>query len=65
MCLKNTAAVKQEQGDLFWQRNLTHCSRQQTPTPSFEIPAQENLLQKHKRTSGKASTTRSIDQDLY
>ena len=36
-----------------------------TPTPSIEIPAQENLLQKHKRTSGKASTTRSIDKDLH
>ena len=33
-----------------------------TPTPSIEIPGQENLLQKHKRTSGKASTTRSIDK---
>ena len=32
-----------------------------TPTPSIEIPAQEDLLQKHKRTSGKASTTRSSD----
>ena len=36
-----------------------------TPTPSIEIPAQENLLQKHKRTSGKASTTRLIDKDLF
>ena len=35
------------------------------PTPSIEIPAQENLLQKHKRTSGKTSTTRSIDKDLF
>ena len=33
-----------------------------TPGPSIEIPAQENLLQKHKRMSGKASTTRSIDK---
>ena len=35
-----------------------------TPTPSIEILAQENLLQKYKRTSGKASTTRSIDKDM-
>ena len=50
--LKNTVAVKQEQGNLLWQSNLTHCSRQQTlmmttPTFSIEILAQENLLQKH------------------
>ena len=25
-----------------------------TPTPSIEIPAQENLLQKHKERRGKA-----------
>ena len=36
-----------------------------TPTPSIEILAQENLLQKVQGTSGKASTTRSIDKDLY
>ena len=36
-----------------------------TPTPSIEIPAQENPLQKHKRTSGKTSTTRSIEKSLY
>ena len=36
-----------------------------TPTPSIEILAQENLLQKVQRTSGKALTTRSIDKDLY
>ena len=36
-----------------------------TPTPSIEIPAQEDLLQKYKRTSGNASTTRSINKDLY
>ena len=36
-----------------------------TPRPSIEIPAQEHLLQKYKRTSGKASTTRSVDKDLY
>ena len=54
-CVKSTGLVKQEQGDPYWQSNLTHCSRQQkllvtTPTLSIEmrIPAQENLLQKHK-----------------
>ena len=36
-----------------------------TPTPSTEVPAQEKLLQKYKRTSGKALTTRSSDKDLY
>ena len=30
ICVKNTVAVKQEQGDLLWQSNLTHFSRQQT-----------------------------------
>ena len=34
------------------------------PRPSIEIPAQENYC-KVQRTSGKASTTRSIDRDLY
>ena len=29
-CVKNTVAVKQEQGDLLWQDNLTHCLCQQT-----------------------------------
>ena len=28
--VNNTVAVKQEQGDLLWQSNLTHCSCQQT-----------------------------------
>ena len=32
-----------------------------TPTPSIEIPAQENLLQKHK----ELVENRSIDKDLY
>ena len=36
-----------------------------TPTPSTEVPAQENLMQKYERTSGKALTTRSSDKDLY
>ena len=30
MCVKNTAAVEQGQGDLLWHSNLTHFSRQQT-----------------------------------
>ena len=29
-CVKNTVAVKQEQGDLLWQSDLTHFSCQQT-----------------------------------
>ena len=36
-----------------------------TPTPSIEIPAQENLLRMYKERSGQASTTRSIDKKLY
>ena len=36
-----------------------------TPTPSTEVPAQEKLLQKYKRTSGKAITTKSCDKNLY
>ena len=36
-----------------------------TPRLSIEILAQENLFAEARRTSGKASTTRSIDQDLY
>ena len=30
ICVKNTVAVRQEQGDLLWQSNLTQFSRQQT-----------------------------------
>ena len=36
-----------------------------TPTPSTEDPAQEDLLQKAPRTSGKALTTKPSDQNLY
>ena len=36
-----------------------------TPTPSIEHPAPENLLQKYKERVEKASTTRSIDKNLY
>ena len=35
-----------------------------TPTPSTEIRAQESIAEAQ-RPSGKSSTTRSIDQDLY
>ena len=30
MCVKNAILVKQERGDLYWQDNMIHCSRQQT-----------------------------------
>ena len=30
ICVMNTVSVKQAQGDLLWQRNPTHFSRQQT-----------------------------------
>ena len=30
ICVKSTVSVKQERGDLLWQSNPTHCSRQQT-----------------------------------
>ena len=30
ICVRNTVAVEQEQGDLYWQSNVTHISRQQT-----------------------------------
>ena len=30
ICVKNAVAVEQEQGDLLWQSNLIHFSRQQT-----------------------------------
>ena len=36
-----------------------------TPTPLIEISAQEKTIAEAQRTSGKASTTRSIDKDLY
>ena len=36
-----------------------------TPKPLIKIPAQEHVLQKYKGTSAKASTTRSIDKNLY
>ena len=36
-----------------------------TPTPSIEICCTRNSIAEAQRTSGKASTTRSIHQDLY
>ena len=43
--MNNTVAVKQEQGDpLFAPADILIM----TPTPSIEIPARENILQKHK-----------------
>ena len=67
MCVRNTVLVKQERRDSCWQDPLFEPARLlvTTPTPSIEIPAQENLLQEAQRTSGKASTARSIDKDLY
>ena len=36
-----------------------------TPRPSIEIHAQEIFIALEQGTSGKASTTRSSDKDLY
>ena len=36
-----------------------------TPTSAIEIPGQEKYIAKVQRTDGKASTTRSRDEDLY
>ena len=36
-----------------------------TPTPSTEVPAQENLFSEVQRTSGTALTTKPIVKDLY
>ena len=53
-CVKSAVAVEQEQEDLFVvaeQSDTLFASADlliMTPTPSIEIPAQENLLQKHK-----------------
>ena len=55
----NTAAVKQEQGDLLWQQSDPFFAPadlwMMEPTPSIEIPAQENLLHKHKERVEKFS----------
>ena len=53
MCVRNTVLVKRVREDLYWQINLTQCSRQanllkMTPKPSIEVLAQEIVLQKHK-----------------
>ena len=36
-----------------------------TPTPSIEIPAQENLLQKYKERVERLSQQDRCDKDLY
>ena len=51
--MKNSVALKQEQGDsVLAEQSDPHFAPADllvtTPTPSIEIPAQENLLQKHK-----------------
>ena len=49
--VKSKVSAKQAQGDLLLESNRTP-SRQiedDTPALSIEIPAQENLLQKHKK----------------
>ena len=53
MCVRNTVPVKQVRGDPYWQSNLTQLFTPanlliMTPTPSIEILAQKNLLQKYK-----------------
>ena len=67
MCVKNTVLVKQERRDPYLAGQSDPLLEPakllvMTPRPSIEIPAQENLLQKD-RTSGQASTTRSVDKD--
>ena len=70
VCVRNTVPVKQERGDpvlarqsdpLFEPASLLMT----TPTPSTEVPAQENLLQKNKERVGKALTTTPSDKNLY
>ena len=53
-CVKSTVSAELAQGDLLCQSNPTHFSAPtdlliMTPTSSVEIPAQENLLQKHRQ----------------
>ena len=52
ICVMNTVPPKQERGDPCWQDNLTLLFEPArllttTPTPSTEVPAQEDLLQKY------------------
>ena len=66
MCVRNTVLVKQERGDPCWQRQSDPLFAPanlliMTPTPSIEIPAKEKSIAEAQRTSGKVSTTRSID----
>ena len=53
--------LAEQSGPLFVPANLLIM----TPRPSIEILAQEHLLQKYKERVKMASTTRSIDKDLY
>ena len=69
ICVKNTVIVKQEQGDVLWQKNLIHFSHQQTywydtHTLDWNSCTRKSIAEAQ-RTSGKASTTRSIDKSLY
>ena len=59
ICVKNTVAVEQEQGDLCWQSNLIHFFApadllMTTPTPSIEILAQQNLYCKSTENEWKS-----------
>ena len=64
-----TVAVEQEQGDLLWQSNPTHSSHQQTYCwwhLDFRLRfPHKKFIAELQGTSGKASTTRSIDKSLY
>ena len=64
----HTVAVEQEQGDLLRQSNLIHFSPADllimTPTRSDWNSCTRKFIAKVQGTSGKASRTRSIDQDL-
>ena len=57
ICVKNTKPVMLEQGDLFWQDNLTFSSSSfmKTRTPSTDDPAQEDLLQEYQERVDRLS----------
>ena len=69
MCVRNTVFVKQERRDPYRQDNLTHCSSQQDYWwQHLHLRLKflyKNFFAKVQRTSGKASTTRSIEKDVY
>ena len=56
ICVMNTGPVKQERRASLLMK---------TPTPSTEVPAQEDLLQKYQERVEKALTTKSCDKDVY